>query len=137
MHPSRRAQIAHLKADKTPTKVLNKYANFVDALLPKLAVKFSKHTKINDHTIVLVDDWQFPYSFIYSLGLMKLETLKAYIKNNLANSFIRLFKCPAGVSIFFNKKLDGSLRLCVDYRGLSNLIINNWYLLLLIRESLD
>ncbi len=68
---------------------------------------------------------------------MELETLKAYIKNNLASDFIKPSKSPAGALILFDKKPDGSLRLCVDYRGLNNLTINNWYPLPLVGESLD
>ena len=59
---------------------------------------------------------------------MELEILKAYIKNNLANGFIRSFKFLTGGLIFFNKKLDSSLRLSVDYGGLNNLSIKNQYL---------
>ena len=68
---------------------------------------------------------------------MELETLKAYIENNLANGFISFFKSPAGVLILFDKKPDGSLRLCVDYRGLNKLIIKNQYPLPLVGELLD
>ena len=35
-----------------------------------------------------------------------------------ANEFMRPFKSPIGTPIFFDRKLDGSLWLCVDYRGL-------------------
>ncbi len=137
VHPSRRAQIAHLKADDVPNKVPCEYADFADVFSPKLAVELPEHTEINDHAIELVDDWQPPYGSIYSLGPVELEILKAYIKNNLASDFIRPSKSPAGAPILFDKKLDGSLKLCVDYRGLNNLTIKNWYLLPLIRESLD
>lgn len=68
---------------------------------------------------------------------MKLETLKAYLKNNLANGFIRPFKLFAKAFIFFDKKLNGSLRFCVDYQGLNNLIIKNQYSLSLVGELLD
>ena len=68
---------------------------------------------------------------------MELETLKAYIKNNLVNGFIEPFKSPAKAPILFNKKSDGSLRLYVDYHGLKNLTIKNRYPLLLVGESLD
>ena len=78
-----------------------------------------------------------PYGFIYSLNLVKLETLKIYIKNNLANGFIRSSKFLVKTSIFFDKKLGKSLRLCIDYQGLNNLTIKNQYLLLLIGELLD
>ena len=44
---------------------------------------------------------------------------------------------PAGAPILFVKKRDGSLRLCVDYRGLNKITIKNRYPLPLIGESLD
>ena len=56
MHPLKRVQIAHLKADKAFTKVSREYANFVKIFLPKLAAKFSKYIKINNHAIKLKDD---------------------------------------------------------------------------------
>ena len=56
-----------------------------------------------------MDDWQLFYELIYSLGLVELETLKTYIKINLANNFIRRSKSPVGALIFFDKKLDSSL----------------------------
>ena len=113
--------------DETPTKVLSKYADFADVFSPKLAAKLSKYTRINNHAIELVDDWQPPYDLIYNLDPVKLEMLKAYIENNLANDFIRPFKSPAGAPIFYNKKPNNCLGQCVDYQGLNNLIIKNWY----------
>ncbi len=68
---------------------------------------------------------------------MELETLKAYIENNLANGFIRPSKSPVGVPILFDKKPNGSLRLCVDYQGFNNLTIKNRYPLSLVGKSLD
>ncbi len=123
--------------DETPTKVPSEYADFADIFSPKLAVDLSEHTAINDHAIELVDDWQPPYVPIYSLGPVELELLKAYIENNLASGFIRPSKSPAGALILFDKKPDGSLRLCVDYWGLNNLTIKNRYPLPLVEESLD
>jgi hypothetical protein len=46
-------------------------------------------------------------------------------------------KSPAGVLILFVLKLDGTIRLCVDYRGLNKVTIKNRYLLLLVSEMLD
>ena len=68
---------------------------------------------------------------------MELKTLKTYIKSHLKIGFIQPSKSPAGASILFDKKLDGSFCLCVDYRGLNNLTIKNQYPLPLISESLD
>ena len=115
MHLSKKAQIAHLKVNEAFTKVLSEYTDFADVFFPKLAVKLSKHMKINDYAIKLVDDWQPPYGPIYSLNSVGLKTLKAYIKNNLANGFIKPSKSSAEALIFFDKKPDSSLRLCIDY----------------------
>jgi len=43
---------------------------------------------------------------------------------------------PAVAPVLFVKKADGSLRLCVDYRGLND-IIKNWYPLPLFEETLS
>ncbi len=137
MYPSRKIQIAHLEADEAFIKVLSKYVDFVDIFSLKLAAKLPKYTRINDHAIELIDNWQPLYGFIYSLKLVELEILKAYIKNNLANSFIRPSKSPAGALILFDKKSDKSLKLGMEYCGLKNLIIKNWYPLPLVKKSLD
>ncbi len=131
------AQIVYLKADKAFFKVPSEYADFVDVFSPKLAAKLPEHTGINNHAIEFVNDWQTPYNTISSLGPMELETLKAYIENYLANSFIRLSKSPAGALILFDKKSDGSLRLYMDYQGLNNLTIKILYSLPLVGELLD
>ncbi len=56
VHPSRRTQIAHLKADEVFSKLSSEYANFADTFSPKLAVELLEHTGINDHAIELVDN---------------------------------------------------------------------------------
>ncbi len=56
MHPSKKAQIAHLKADKAPTKMPSEYADFANVLSPKLAIELLEYTRINNYTIKLVDD---------------------------------------------------------------------------------
>ncbi len=137
MYPLRKAQIAHLKADEAPSKLPSKYDDFTDVFFPKLAVKLLEHTRINNHVIEFMNDCQPSYGLIFSLGPVELEILKAYIENNLANGFIRPSKSPARVPILFDKKPDGSLRLCANYQGLHNLTIKNQYLLPLVGKSLD
>ena len=121
-----------MKVDKALTKDFSKYTDFADVFSPKLVAELSKHMKINNYTIKLVDDQQLLYGLIYSLGLVELETLKIYIKNNLANNFFKPSKSFARAPIFFDKKSNRRLRLCVNYQGLNNLTIKNWYPLLLV-----
>ena len=84
------------------TKVPNKYINFADIFSLNLVFKLSEHTKINNQTIELFDVQHLPYRLIYSLRPVELETMKTYIKTNLANKFIRPSKSPASTLILFN-----------------------------------
>ena len=118
-------------------KVFAEYSDFADIFSPDLASELPEHTGINNHVIELVEGQQLPYGPIYSLGLVELKTLKAYIETNLANGFIRPSKSSTGAPILFDRKSNGSFQLCVDYQGLNNLTIKNRYPLPLIRESLD
>lgn len=77
------------------------------------------------------------YGPIYTLNLMKLETLKAYIETHLKTGFIWSSQSPTGALMIFNIKPDSNFYLCVNYRGLNNLAIKNQYSLLLIGETQD
>lgn len=68
---------------------------------------------------------------------MELETVKTYIKNNLANNFIRPSKFFIDNPILFIEKPNRSLQLSIDYRDLNNLTMKNPYPFSLIGKSLD
>ena len=135
IHSSCQVQVTALTSEKTgiPTE----YSDFSNVFSSESAAELPEYTGINNHPIDLLDNKQPPYGPIYSLELVELETLKTYIKANLANGFIRPSKFPAGTPIQFVQKKNSSLRLYVDYRGLNNLMIKNCYPLPLIGELLD
>lgn len=137
IHPFRAPLLAALQQDKAPTEISPKYAYYADVFPTNLAMELPENTGMNEHAIELIEGKQPPYRPIYSLSPVELETLKAYIETHLKTWFIRPSKSPAGAPILFDKKPDGSLRLCIDYRELNNLTIKNRYPLLLIGESLD
>jgi hypothetical protein len=68
---------------------------------------------------------------------MELVALREYIDENLSKNFIRHSKSPTGAPILFIKKKDGSLRMCVDYRGLNKVTKKNHYPLPLISGFLE
>ena len=118
-------QVGALLFDKAPTEVSAEYSDYSNVFSAENAAKLSENTGINGHAIELEESKQPPFRPIYSLGQVELETLKIYIKTNLANGFIWPSKSPAGAPILFNRKPDRSLRLCVDYRGFNNITIKN------------
>lgn len=60
-----------------------------------------------------------PFGPLYNLSQVELEVLQEYIMDNLAKGFIQPSTLSTGASIFFIKKKDDSLRLCVDYQELN------------------
>ena len=126
-----------LSFNKAFTKFLTKYSDYSDVFLVQNISKLPKNTEMNEHTIKLEKSKLPPFGLICSLRPVELETLKIYIKTNLANDFIRPSKFLVRALVLFNKKLDESLCLCVNYCGFNNLTIKNQYLLSLIGELLD
>jgi len=63
--------------------------------------------------------------------------LKEFINENLTNGFIRSTSSPHGAPVLFIKKKDGSLQLCVDFRGLNKITKKDRYPLSLISDLLD
>ena len=57
----------------------------------------------------------------------KFKELKAQLKDLLDKRFKRPSISPFGAPILFVKKKDGSLRMCIDYRQLNKVTINNKY----------
>jgi hypothetical protein len=90
-----------------------------------------------DCAIDLQEGIQPPFGPIYNLSQNKLLTLRDYLDENLAKNFIRHSKSPEDAPILFVKKKDGSLWMCVDYRGLNKIMIKNQYPLPLISRLLD
>ena len=66
-----------------------------------------------------------------------MDTLREYIEENLRSGFIRPSNSPCGAPVLFVKKKDGSLRLCVDYRGLNKITRKDRYPLPLVSDLLD
>ena len=125
VHSKKQAQVGALLFNKALTEIPIEYSNFSNVFSMKNAAELPENTEMNKHVIELKESKQPPFGLIYSLGPVELETLKTYIKTNLANNFIRPFKSLAKALILFNKKPDGSLHFCVNYWGFNNITIKN------------
>ena len=115
MYFKKQAQVGALLFDKPPIEIPTKYSNYNNVFLAKNIVKLSENTRMNKHAIKLEESKQLFFGPIYNLRPVELETLKIYIKTNLANSFIWPFKSLIRAFIIFDKKPDKSFCLYVDY----------------------
>ncbi len=111
------------------------YADLLDVFSKEKANELPAHG-LQDHSIEL-DGGQPPWGPLYNLNCAELATLRDYIAENLDKGFIQRSTSSAGAPVLFVKKKDGSLRLCVDYRGLNKVSKKNRYPLPLISEALD
>ena len=92
---------------------------------------FDMEIRLSDESASLPD------SRMYRLCTPERAALKKWIEDCLERGHIRRSKSPAGAGIFFVKKKDKSLRLCIDYRLLNRMTIANRFPLPLPDALLD
>jgi len=90
-----------------------------------------------DLKIELDEGAEPPIGRMYSISEKELSALREFLDDNLTNGFVRSSTSPHGAPILFVKKKDGSLRLCVDFRGLNKITKKDRYPLPLISDLLD
>jgi len=78
-----------------------------------------------------------PLGTLYSLSPVELSALWTFIDENLNTGFIHPTASSHAAPVLFVKKKDGSLRLCVDFRGLNKITKKDCYPLPLISDLLD
>ena len=88
--------------------------------------------------IINLEEGKVPLNLsIYNLSYKELKILQEYLNSLIKKGWIQPSKLLAGVLILFILKLDRTIRLYIDYRGLNKVIIKNRYLLLLVSKILD
>ena len=63
----------------------------------------------------------------YRIAPMELKELKTQLQDLVDKGFIRPSVSPWGAPVFFVKKKDGTMRLCIDYCQLNKVTIKNKY----------
>ena len=73
----------------------------------------------------------------HRMAPVELQELRVQLHELLDKGFIRLSTSPWGTPVLFVKKKDKTLRLCIDYRQLNRVTINNRYPLPRIDDLFD
>jgi transposase InsO family protein len=78
-----------------------------------------------------------PFKPVIRLSIAELDELKKQLDELLSKKLIKPSTSPYGAPVLFVKKADGSLRMCVDYRGLNRITRKNRHPLPRIDELID
>ena len=110
--------------------------DLMEAFSEILSDSLNTHDQV-EHPIDLVEGKLPKSGPIYNMSQDELATIREYIESAQQKQWIRPSTAQCGAPVLFVKKKDGSLRLCVDYRGLNEVTIKNNYPLPLLSETLE
>ena len=109
-----------------------------------LAAAFSKDRALSlpphrayDCTIKMREGLPWPSARLYNLSQPEKIAMEKYVNDSLQAGIIRQSSSPLAAGAFFVAKKDGSLRPCIDYRGLNNITIKDKYPLPLIDSAFN
>ena len=113
---------AAIEDDKIGGLVPTEYHEFLLLFKKAIADILPPHQPY-DYKITLKEGFSPPLGLLYSLSRPELQALREWLDENLSKGFIHASSSLAGALILFVKISDGSLRLCVDYRGLNKGVV--------------
>ena len=136
-NPSVSAKSASVSAD-TPdlTNESEEYHDFADVFSKAKADKLAPHRPY-DLKIELDESAGSPVGPMYSLSQSEMESLREFLDEYLSMGYIRPSTSPFGAPVLFIRKKDGSLRLCMEYRGLNKITKKDRYPLPLVSDLLN
>ena len=114
-------------------RLLHEFADVMPAALPK---ELPPRRPI-DHRIELIPGSKPPALAPYRMSPAELLQLRKQLKELLDAGLIQPSRALYGAPMLFQKKQDGSLRMCIDYRALNKATIKNKYPIPLAAELFD
>jgi hypothetical protein len=95
--------------------------------MPKELPKDLPPKKRVDHAIEVMPKVAPPAKAPYRMSHEELKELKVQLEKRLAKGYIKPSKLAYGAPVLSVHKTNGTLRMCVDYRGLNKATVKNWY----------
>ncbi|GBG61748.1 hypothetical protein CBR_g23262 [Chara braunii] len=109
------------EAVKTPPEIEHVVAKFPDL--------FTEPTGVVDrevvHAIEIIPGSKTPKGRIYRMAPTELDELRRQLKELTEKGWIMPSTSPFGSSVLFVPKKGGTLRMCIDYRGLNAITVKN------------
>ncbi|GJR42478.1 putative nucleotidyltransferase, ribonuclease H [Tanacetum coccineum] len=125
--------LSKVEVPKVIERVLDEFKDVMPKELPK---KLPPRREV-DRTIELEPSSKPPAKAPYRMPPTKLEELRKQLKELIDKGYIRPLKASYGASVLFQRKKDGSLQMCIDYRALNKVTIKNKYPIPLVADLFD
>nr|GFB58200.1 uncharacterized protein [Tanacetum cinerariifolium] len=122
-----------VEVPKAIERVLDEFKDMMPTELPK---KLPPRREV-DHSIELESGSKPSAKAPYQMPPPELEELRKQLKELMDAGYIRPSKAPYGASVLFQRKKDGSLQMCIDYRALKKVTTKNKYPIPLIADLFD
>ncbi|KAL0303196.1 UNVERIFIED_CONTAM: Transposon Ty3-G Gag-Pol polyprotein [Sesamum radiatum] len=117
--------------------VIKKLLKEFDDMMPDELPRKLPPKRAVDHEIELVPGTKPPARAPYRMTQLELVDLRKQLKDMLESSIIKPANSPYGAPVMFQKKADGSLRMCCDYRTLNKITVKNKYPIPLVADCFD
>jgi hypothetical protein len=117
-------------------RLLPEYLPWVDVFSMEKSDQLPKHGS-HDHHVNFQPGTKSPFGHIYPCSYSPLKVLKIFLNMPKASGKIKRFNSSTTAPIMFIPKVDGKLRICVDYGNLNKITRKDKYLLPLITELRD
>ncbi|XP_015084310.1 uncharacterized protein LOC107027747 [Solanum pennellii] len=133
------AALVEIKPDvkiEVPDCVGELLKQYADVMPPELPKKLPPRRDI-DHKIELLPGTVAPAQAPYRMAPKELVELRKQLNELLDAGLIQPSKAPYGAPVLFQKKQDGTMRMCVDYRALNKATIKNKYPVPLVQDLMD
>ncbi|RVW19037.1 Retrovirus-related Pol polyprotein from transposon 17.6 [Vitis vinifera] len=103
-----------------------------------IEIKEGQSVEAPDSVVKILKEFKdAPAQAPYRMPPAELLELRKQLKELLDAGLIQPSRAPYGAPVLFQKKQDGSLRMCVDYRALNKVTIKNKYPIPLAVELFD
>ncbi len=93
--------------------------------------------RLQREVIPLMPGASVPNRPLFRYSQPELEEMKKQVSDLLSKGLINTSSSPFGAPVLFVKKKDGTMRMCIDYRGLNNVTVPNRYPLPRVDDLLD
>ncbi|KAH0607133.1 uncharacterized protein H6S33_003121 [Morchella sextelata] len=117
-------------------KIHHLYRDWADVFSQEKIEEMPPHSH-NDLKIKLLPGTAPPFGPLYPCSAPELKALREYLDKELSSGKISRSNSPAAAPILFIPKKDGTLRICVDYRGLNKVTVKDKYPLPIMSELRD